>query len=133
MRDSPCGQEASAMRLRRPRPYISGGLGHGSLADARVATALVLRLPPVIHRRHAIDAPDRAKRCAPLRRHERPPDILDRIASKRHAGTAALLGAPVDEPLFTDVEVASAGAAAPFVGLAVGKVELEAADARIQI
>ena len=78
-------------------------------------------------------AADRAERRAPFRRQELAPDVVDRVRRERHAGAAALLRAPVHQPVLADVEVARAGAALPVVRLAVGEVHLEAADAGVEV
>ena len=84
-------------------------------------------------RRDAVDAADRAERRAPFRRQELAADVVDRVRRRAARRAAALLRAPVHEPVLADVEIACAGAALPVVRLAVGKVHLEAADAGVEV
>src|SRR3954447_21191716 len=79
---------------------------------------------PEIHERHAVDAADGAERCAPLRGQQLAADVVGRIGGERDAGEAALLRAPVDQPVLADVEIARAGATAPVVRLAIGEIGL---------
>src|SRR5579862_299996 len=80
-----------------------------------------------------MDAANRAVGGARLRRREFAPDVVDRVVVERRSGSAALLRAVMDQAVLADVKVARAGAAAPFVRLAVREVVLEARDSRIQI
>ena len=138
-------QESKRRRRRRPRrrtrrrwrPRPSRGREPRLSRGWRPATAGldhgVLRASPEVHRRHAMDAADRAVRRARFRRRRTRGGCRRRVGLERHAGIAALLRAVVHEPVFADVEIARAGAAPPLVRLAVGQVVLEVRDARIEI
>ncbi len=102
-------------------------------AKDRPALRHVLRTSPEVHRRHAMDAADRAVRRAGLFRAELAPDIGDGVGLERHARIPALLRAVVDQALFADVEISRARAASPLVRLPVGEVVLEAPNPGIEI
>ena len=53
------------------------------------------------------------------------------VVRDRHAGISALLGAVVHQTELADVEIASAGPAAPIVRLAVGDRLLKMVEARV--
>src|SRR5215475_948626 len=94
---------------------------------------LALRGSPEVHRRHAVDAADRAVRRAPLRREELALDVFDRVGVEGHAGKTALLGAVVDQTVLADVEIPGAGAAPPLVRLAVGELLLKIRNPGIEV
>src|SRR5579859_1763686 len=58
-------------------------------------------------------------------------DVFNRVLHQRLGGVAALLRAVVHQAVLTDVQIAGAGAAAPFVLDAVGDVVLEIIDLRV--
>ena len=88
-------------------------------------------MAPVVEDADLVDALERAVRGAPLLGHVLALEIFHRVLFERDAGVAALLRAPVDQAVLADVEVASAGAAAPLVGLALGDCVLEPVEARV--
>src|ERR1700683_123972 len=92
-----------------------------------------LRHAPGVHRRYAVHAADRAVRRARLRRGELAPEIVDRIRLERHTRGPALLRAVVHQPALADVQIPSARAAPPVVGLAVGQIVLKVRDSRIEV
>src|SRR5580658_10975255 len=55
--------------------------------------------------------------------------VVASVSCERNPGIAALLGAIVHQPVFADVEIARAGAAAPIVRQALRDVVLEGVDA----
>src|SRR3954469_17028116 len=78
----------------------------------------LLRVAPVVEDADLMDALQCAGRGAPLLGIVLALEIFHRVLFERDAGDAALLRAPVDEPVLADVKVARPGAAAPLVRLA---------------
>src|SRR5882762_9970214 len=79
-----------------------------------------LRIAPVVEDADLVDTLDRAGGRAPFLGFVFPFEVFHRVIYQRNAGIAALLGTPVDESVFADVEVTRAGATTPFVRLAFG-------------
>src|SRR5215831_15588051 len=75
----------------------------------------ILRIAPAIDIRHLMHAGDGTARGAALSRAILAPDIVDRVLQQRFGGIAPLLGAVMDQPVFTNIEVPAARAAAPVV------------------
>src|SRR5712664_3427192 len=76
-----------------------------------------LGVAPVVEDADLMDALDRAGGRAPFFGFVFALEIFHRVVFQRSAGITALLRAPVDQPVFADVEVARARTAAPFVWL----------------
>ena len=60
-------------------------------------------------------------------------DIGYGVLFQRNSGIPALLGTVVHQSVLADVEIASAGAAAPVIRLAIGNVVLEPVHSRIAL
>ena len=58
---------------------------------------------------------------------------FERVFLQRNAGMSALLRAVVHEPVFADVQVARACAAAPVVGFAASEIFLEPIQAAVAL
>src|SRR5262249_43287409 len=89
-----------------------------------------LRGAPGIEDRDLVHAGDGAVRGAAFFAEVFAADIGHGVGFERNRGESALLRAVVHEPVFADVEVARAGAAAPLVGAALGDVVLKGVHAR---
>ena len=79
-----------------------------------------LRGAPVVYVADSMDAADGAVGGAALGGEEFALDVGGGVVGEGNAGVAALLAAVVDQAVFTNVEIAGAGAAAPVVGTALG-------------
>src|SRR5262245_17933396 len=78
----------------------------------------LLRISPVVKYSNLMNALESARRRAPLLRFVLSIEIFHRVLLKRNSWISTLLRAPVDQTLFTDVEITSAGTTPPVVRLA---------------
>src|ERR687896_1314639 len=83
-----------------------------------------------VHLRDSVHAAHCATRCAALGHVILPPQIFWTVMLQRNAGPPTLLGTPMHETVFADVEVTTARTAMPVVRLAVREVLLKAAVVR---
>src|SRR5689334_11676789 len=90
-----------------------------------------LRSAPVVDVADLVHAADGAARAAGLLCQELALYIGGGVLRQRSRGEAALLAAVVHQTVFADVEIASTGAAAPVVGLAVRNRFLKVVEARV--
>src|SRR5258707_7599274 len=90
-----------------------------------------LRVAPVVEDADLMHALDRAGWRTPLFGFVLAPEIFHRVLFERCAGIATLLRAPVHQAVFADVEIARAGATAPFVRLAFGDAVLKPVEPRV--
>src|SRR2546430_4904762 len=86
---------------------------------------LFLRISPVINDRYFLNAANGAMRRACLIFEIFSLNVVECILLERDSGIAALLGTVVHEAVFTNVQIASAGAASPIVWFAPSEVFLE--------
>ena len=80
---------------------------------------------PGVEDRNLMDARNRAVRRAGFFRQIFTADVGNGVLLQRDPRVAALLRAIMHEPVFTDVQIARAGAATPLVRLAQSNVVLE--------
>ena len=90
----------------------------------------VLRGAPRIEDRNLVHAGHRAVRRAAFFREIFAADIVARVSLERNARIAALLRTIVHQPVFADIEIARAGAAAPVIRQTLGDVVLKRVDPR---
>ena len=90
-------------------------IGADHLADTSARLLLLrhlgrslLRVAPVVENANLMYALQRARRCAPFLGLVLPIEIFHRVLLERNSGIAALLRAPVDQAVLTDVEVTRA-------------------------
>ena len=88
-----------------------------------------MRVAPVVENADLMHALQRAGWSTPFLGFVLAIEIFHRVLLERDSGITALLRAPVDEALFTDVEIARAGTTAPVVRLAFGDTVLEPVQA----
>src|SRR5439155_7193126 len=86
---------------------------------------------PEVDHGDLLHAGDRAARGAGLVGKELVLEVGWCVLVERDGGVAPLLRTVVDQPVFADVEVAAAGAAAPVVGFAERYIPLEIVEPRV--
>ena len=91
----------------------------------------MLRVPPIIKDAYLVNALKCAGRRAPFLRIVFPIEVLHRVILESNARVAALLRTPMDQTVFTDVEITSSGAATPVVRLALGDAVLKPVETRV--
>src|SRR5581483_9307444 len=121
---------AGAARVT-PSAFAQGGLKLDEGVEGFLEGVPGLRLAQVVEHGDLLHAGDGAAGSARLARIELAAQVLTGVVQERNARVAALLGAVMNEAVFADVQVASAGAASPVVGPAAGDVFLEAVEAGV--
>ena len=107
-------EERPCDEAQRKRDSEVGVGGAAALDELLEHSARIL--PDFVQHRRLLDTGDAAERRAFFDDGVLPFDVLVRVVSERDARMAALLRAPVNEPILADVEEARTGVAVPCIG-----------------